>query len=95
MNFGGILLVCDELRYKVSGTIEGSYTISENNLGWNGASWWLTTIYIYGPTKRNCRDDLWEDLNELSTKSSQAWLIGGDLALMSLDGGKKQMLQVK
>lgn len=38
---GGILLMWDELRYKVVGTLEGSFTIFANILGSNGASRWI------------------------------------------------------
>lgn len=53
-SLGDIMIMWNDLKYKILNTIKGNYTISIQIKNENGNIWWLTVVY--GPTRNSFRD---------------------------------------
>ena len=79
--FGGIVIMRDSRVVQLVGLEESCHTLScrFSNCGDN-----FTCVFtgIYGPTKRDLKVELWEDLGALRGRWGDLWCLGGDFNVL-------------
>lgn len=76
---GEIMIIWNDLKFKIINTIKGSFSISIHIENDNGFTWWLTTVYA---AKSISRDLFWNELNKLQNVYNPSWLIAADFNIV-------------
>ena len=73
---GGILVIWDVRRVRVSDSMVGEFSASIFVENEDSSGWWFSGVY--GLSKACFRDRFWDELAGLSILSGDKWCIGGD-----------------
>ncbi|TYJ97060.1 hypothetical protein E5676_scaffold506G001280 [Cucumis melo var. makuwa] len=77
---GGILILRNDINFKVASYKEENHSLSVNILNLDGTSWWISSIY--GPSSNKDRVNFWDELKQLQSLSLPNWMLASDFNIV-------------